>query len=333
MCLFRDPGPPARGRPGGAYVCKLPTRPGKAQPPGRNEEEACARGAMEPNRQPERQYSTQQTHFSRRSVWSPRIARRRLKRLIRQTPLGAITMHKILAVLIGISAFLGTLGLAVAADPPVTRDELQKTFNAGNFKDAYEGLRRLALDPQDDPRLVGDDLKLAVQALRNLGRVAEIDDFREDVIKVHEKNWRLLGAAAESIFTTENHGYIVAGKFYRGNHRGGGKLVNSFERDRIRALQLMVQAKTWPSKTTRRTRSPNSSSPSPRCSWAIAALPRPGGCSISAIWRNCPTMRTAGTTATGRRRTGRRRRQAGLLSRCPRASTRPKTTASVGGGV
>ncbi len=152
-------------------------------------------------------------------------------------------MHKGLAVLIGISAFLAALGLAESADPPVTRDELQKTFKAGNFKDAYEGLRRLALDPQDDPRLVGEDLKLAVQALRNLGRVAEVDDFREEVIKVHEKNWRLLDAAAESIFTVENHGYIVAGKFYRGNHRGGGKLVNAFERDRIRSLQLMVQAK------------------------------------------------------------------------------------------
>ena len=152
-------------------------------------------------------------------------------------------MHKGLAVFVVLSSMLGALGLAVSADPPATRDELQKTFQAGNFKDAYDGLRRLALDPQDDPRLVGEDMKLAVQALRNLGRTAEVDDFREEVIQVHQKNWRLLAAAAESIFTVENHGYIVAGKFYRGNHRGGGKLVNAFERDRIRGLQLMVQAR------------------------------------------------------------------------------------------
>jgi alpha-2-macroglobulin len=137
----------------------------------------------------------------------------------------------------------GVIGLAFSDDPPVTRAELQKTLNSGNYKDAFEGLKRLALDPQDDPRLVGEDLKLAVMALRHLGRVDEIDDFRESVIKVHTANWRLLAAAAESIFSTENHGFIVAGKFYRGNHRGGGKLVNSAERDRIRALQLMVQAK------------------------------------------------------------------------------------------
>ncbi len=152
-------------------------------------------------------------------------------------------MHKGLIVSVAVGAILGALGMAVSADPPVTREELKKTFDAGNFKDAYEGLRRLALDPQDDPLRVGDDLKLAVQALRNLGRVAEVDDFRDEVIKVHEKNWRLLAAAAESIFTTENHGFIVAGKFYRGNHRGGGRLVNSFERDRIHGLQLMVQAR------------------------------------------------------------------------------------------
>ena len=40
-----------------------------------------------------------------------------------------------------------------------------------------------------------------------------------------------------------HQGFIVAGKFCRGNQRGGGKVVNAVERDRVRALQLMVQAK------------------------------------------------------------------------------------------
>ncbi|MCP4630108.1 MAG: alpha-2-macroglobulin, partial [bacterium] len=34
----------------------------------------------------------------------------------------------------------------------------------------------------------------------------------------------------------------IAGEFYRGNHRGGGRYVNSDKRDRIRALQLMEKA-------------------------------------------------------------------------------------------
>ena len=38
-------------------------------------------------------------------------------------------------------------------------------------------------------------------------------------------------------------GVIVAGKFYRGGHRGGdGRWVNASARDRVRALQLMMQA-------------------------------------------------------------------------------------------
>ena len=112
----------------------------------------------------------------------------------------------------------------------------------GNYKDAYEGFRKLALDPQDDPRQVGDDLNMAVQCLQHLNRVDEIDDFREEVIEVHKDNWRLLWAAAQNYMNVDHHGFIVAGKFYRGNKRGGGKVVNAVERDRVRALQLMVQA-------------------------------------------------------------------------------------------
>ncbi|MEK6234833.1 MAG: MG2 domain-containing protein, partial [Planctomycetales bacterium] len=40
----------------------------------------------------------------------------------------------------------------------------------------------------------------------------------------------------------EHYGYMIAGKFRRGQHRGGGKVVNAVERDRVRALQLMTQA-------------------------------------------------------------------------------------------
>ena len=75
-----------------------------------------------------------------------------------------------------------------------------------------------------------------------LGRVDEIDAFREAVVAVHQGNWRLLQAAAESYLNDAQHfGFIVAGKFQRGQHRGGGRHVGSYERDRSRALQLLVQ--------------------------------------------------------------------------------------------
>lgn len=123
------------------------------------------------------------------------------------------------------------------------REALKKTFDAGNFKDAYEGLRKLALDPKNTQ--AGQELNLAVNALQRLGRVDEIDEFREKVIAVHKDDWRLLQTAAQSYASIEHYGFIVAGKFNRGGRRGGGNLarfVNTMERDRTRALQLMQQA-------------------------------------------------------------------------------------------
>ena len=126
------------------------------------------------------------------------------------------------------------------------RTQLTKAFNDGNFKAAYDGLRKLALDPKDDVKQVGKDLEFAINSLNRLGRNEEVDDFREAVIKVHDKNWRLLATAARTYTDngmSGNHfGFMVAGKYLRGGHRGGGHMVNSLQRDRTRALQLMQQA-------------------------------------------------------------------------------------------
>lgn len=132
--------------------------------------------------------------------------------------------------------------MVFSADALPDRAALQKTFNSGNYKDAYEGFRRLALDPKSTGGNPGSDLKMAIAALRSLGRTSEVDPLRDEVVKVHAKNWRLLWTAAETYLEGENYGFIVAGKFERGQHRGGGRLVNSAERDRVRALQLMVEA-------------------------------------------------------------------------------------------
>ena len=122
------------------------------------------------------------------------------------------------------------------------REQLTKAHRDGNYKVAYEGLRQLALDPKNDPAQVGADLTLGITCLQQLGRSDEIDEFREAVIAAWPKNWRLLHTAALSFTRTEQYGYIVAGKFYRGNKRGGGRFVSTMERDRVRALQLFLQA-------------------------------------------------------------------------------------------
>ncbi len=147
----------------------------------------------------------------------------------------------------GVVAILAVAGVYLLAGEGPTVEQrragLKKTFDAGNYKDAYEGLRPLALDPKNIS--AGQDLNLAVNCLQRLGRVDEADEFREKVIAVHKNDWRLLETAARSYATIDHHGFIVAGKFNRGNRRGGGNLarfVNTLERDRTRALQLMQQA-------------------------------------------------------------------------------------------
>ncbi|MBN2024823.1 MAG: alpha-2-macroglobulin [Pirellulales bacterium] len=154
-----------------------------------------------------------------------------------------------LSRLLGLAAVtLGMVGggarsMTEQASPGAARRETcRKAYENRNYKDAFEGYRRLALDPADDPAQVEHDLDMAVACLMQLNRVPEIDALRETVVKVHEKNWRLLWAAARSYVQLPHHGFMIAGKFERGDHRGGGAVYNATQRDRVRALQLMRQA-------------------------------------------------------------------------------------------
>src|SRR5258708_1752367 len=145
----------------------------------------------------------------------------------------------------GALAVLAVVGWRLTGGGPSIEDKrtgLYKAIDAGNFKDAYEGLRKIALDPKNDPMKVGKDLTQAILCLQRLGRVDEIDAFREAVIDVHKDNWRLLATAARTFTDGEHYGYIVAGKFNRGHGRGQGRYVNAMQRDRTRALQLLDQA-------------------------------------------------------------------------------------------
>jgi uncharacterized protein YfaS (alpha-2-macroglobulin family) len=122
------------------------------------------------------------------------------------------------------------------------RRKAQSAYNNGNWQDAYNLYRRLIFETQNDPKWIGKDFSQAWQCLRKLNRLNALDGFREQVIEQHAGNWRLLSDAARSYSQNMHWGYMVAGKFHRGSHRGGGKTVNAIARDRVRALQLMHQA-------------------------------------------------------------------------------------------
>ena len=102
-------------------------------------------------------------------------------------------------------------------DDPTAPQRLKakKLAGQGNWKEAYEVYAKLARDPKDNPRLVGSDLTQALQCLRNINRINEIDAFREEIIKIHSKNWRLLQTAANTYLGHGyyNHsGFMVAGE-------------------------------------------------------------------------------------------------------------------------
>ncbi len=138
---------------------------------------------------------------------------------------------------------LALLAALAQADIKDDRAKADKLTNDGNIKEAYDLYARLALDPANASADGGADLAKAVSALQRLNRQNEVDAFREKVVAVHQDHWRVLFAAAQTLTQVQPYGFIVAGEFQRGPHRGGaGRQVNAVERDRVRALQLMTAA-------------------------------------------------------------------------------------------
>ena len=150
----------------------------------------------------------------------------------------AMRLLPVLAILV----LCGDVLVGAEGNPADLRAKAEKERKDGNYRDAFELYRKLCLDRRNDPKLVGQDLNVAISCLQRINRVHEIDAFREKVIEVHKDNWRFLWAAAQNRLQYPHYGFMIAGEFHRGHHRGGGQYVNAWERDRVRALQLMSRA-------------------------------------------------------------------------------------------
>ncbi len=128
----------------------------------------------------------------------------------------------------------------------------EKLAGQGNWKEAFELYKPALTDPNWD----GDAARVpsinrAVDCLQQLQRLGEFDEFAESVVKVHAGKWRVLEAVAQEYGQGDKSwGTTVAGKFIRGPHRGGGAWTSSQERDRVRALQLVEQARPLLEKST-----------------------------------------------------------------------------------
>ncbi|MGD9646724.1 MAG: MG2 domain-containing protein, partial [Pirellulales bacterium] len=145
-------------------------------------------------------------------------------------------------VLACVTLAAGVTWLAAADTQPPSREAAKQLFDQGNFKEALDAYRALATDPQTSSEQVGGDLRMAVQCLQQLGRVADADELIEASVAAQPDNWQLLAEAAQRYSELDHFGAIVAGEFQRGDRRGEGRMVNSLERDRVRSLQLMRQA-------------------------------------------------------------------------------------------
>ena len=119
---------------------------------------------------------------------------------------------------------------------------LDKLFRDGNFKEAYDGYRQQCLDANAEHDRVTPALDRAIQCLQRLARIKETDELLESTVQRHQNNWRVLLSAARAYQRLNGYGFIIAGKYERGPHRGGAEYASATERDRARALQLLLAA-------------------------------------------------------------------------------------------
>ena len=109
------------------------------------------------------------------------------------------------------------------------------------YLDAYNILRPWVLAPGTVSPSLWRAVELSCSALEQLDRSAEIDTFLEEAVSAHPEDWRVLAAAARRYASINSGGTLIDGKFYRGPGPGINNVVDSSERDRVRALQLYTE--------------------------------------------------------------------------------------------
>lgn len=145
----------------------------------------------------------------------------------------------------------------MAQAPSDLRAERDKLDKRGMWRDAVNFYEEKLLPVSDDRS--GPDLEKAVGALRQLDAWKEFDALVERSIAAHPANTARLTSAAQAYLSAPHHGRIIAGEFerqeggyrtYRGRRQppgaepepAVGQDVTTTYRDRVRALQILLQA-------------------------------------------------------------------------------------------
>ena len=137
----------------------------------------------------------------------------------------------------------GLMATTMEQPPAEMRAQAKKFYDENNFNDALQLYRTLALDPENSGKEAPGDLAAAIACLNDLGLVHEADELIATSIETHKSNFRLLAGAAQAYSgEIEDGGFVIAGTFERGGHRGGGQWASVADRDRVRSLQLLLEA-------------------------------------------------------------------------------------------
>jgi uncharacterized protein YfaS (alpha-2-macroglobulin family) len=146
----------------------------------------------------------------------------------------------VLLVLLALIAAAGINGLQAAVAPGNASQQAQKLMDDGNFQEALVKFRELTLEVADVPSTeLAEDFRRAISCFQQLN---QIDDYREAVAEKHKNDWQLIAAVAQSYLDVDHHGFLIAGEFRRGQHRGGGRAVRAEEADFVRAIRLFRHA-------------------------------------------------------------------------------------------
>ncbi|OGV31021.1 MAG: hypothetical protein A2020_00095 [Lentisphaerae bacterium GWF2_45_14] len=129
--------------------------------------------------------------------------------------------------------------ISCADDFTTLYGKAEKDYLAGNYLDAFNGFNSIVINPSSDafPGL-GKAFSNAFECLGRLNKWPRTDSFREDALKVHPSNWRILSIAGKSLKAAPHYGRIINGKFERGSWGG----VNSSARDRAMSIALLAKA-------------------------------------------------------------------------------------------
>jgi uncharacterized protein YfaS (alpha-2-macroglobulin family) len=137
-----------------------------------------------------------------------------------------------------IITILSILSFAVAASSREMMSRGKRLADNGNWKDAYKIYSQIAVNRNSSDSDAAVSLQRGITCLRRLNRIKEFDTLIEDTAGSHPKGWKTLEAVAKLYMHIEHFGFIIGGEFERGMHRGGGRSVNSYQRDRVKGLRF-----------------------------------------------------------------------------------------------